>query len=164
MLASVALQLIVAPAISILGAMPNFVLVLVSVSAMTRPTDSMVVVGFAAGMLFDLVTCGTPGVMAALLALAAFCACRASERFGNDTLSLSMFIAMLCSLLVEVCYALFYVASTGVSAFDALLMRALPCALYDCAICLIALPLLAVVLSRVAPEHSAPESATIRLR
>lgn len=163
-LASLALQLILTPSISIFGAMPDFVLVFVGVAAMFRPTDSTMAVGFALGMVYDLVLSGTPGVMAALLALVAFCASRASMRLGNDTLSVSLLITMASSLLVETCYALFYVATTDVSAADALLMRALPCALYDCAVCLIVLPVLSALFSRGASIHAAPESSTIRLR
>lgn len=163
-LAALALQLVLAPALSILGAMPDFVLVFVGVAAMLRPSDSVVTVGFGAGMVYDLVTGGTPGVMAALLAAAAFLASRASERLGNDTLSVALLITMMSSLLVEACYALFYVATADVSVVDALTMRALPCALYDCAVCLIALPLLGAFLSRTGPSHKAPDSSTIRLR
>lgn len=163
-LVSLALQLILAPAIAIFGVMPNFVLVFVGVAAMLRPSDSTMVVGFAVGLVYDLVTSGTPGVMAALLALVAFLASRASMRLGNDTLSVSLLITMASALLVEACYALFYVVTTEVGIVDALLMRALPCALYDCAICLIVIPLLSALFARGASVHAAPESSTIRLR
>lgn len=163
-LASLALQLILAPSIAIFGAMPNFVLVFVGVAAMFRPADSTMAVGFAVGMVYDLVTSGTPGVMAALLSLVAFCASRASMRLGNDTLSVSLLITMASALLVETCQALFYVATTDVGIVDALLMRALPCALYDCAVCLIVIPLLSALFARGASVHTAPESSTIRLR
>ncbi|MDO4443282.1 MAG: rod shape-determining protein MreD [Slackia sp.] len=162
--ASIVLQLAIAPCIEILGAMPNFVLVFVGVAAMFRPSDSMMVVGFGVGMAYDLVSSGTPGVMAALLSLVAFCASRASMRLGNDTLSVSLLITMAASLLVEVCYALFFVTMTEVSLLDALLVRALPCALYDCAVCLIVLPLLAAAFARGASVRIPPESSTIRLR
>lgn len=162
--ASVVLQLMLAPCIEILGAMPNFVLVFVGVAAMFRPSDSMMVVGFGAGMIYDLVSSGTPGVMAGLLSLAAFCTSRASMRLGNDTLAVSLLITMTASLLVETCYALFYVATTDVLLLDALIMRALPCSLYDCAVCLIALPLVAAAFSRGSSVRIPPESSTIRLR
>ncbi|MFQ9741455.1 MAG: hypothetical protein ACLRX5_02530 [Slackia sp.] len=55
------------------------------------------------------------------------------------------------------------VATTDVTA-DAILLRGLPCALYDCAVCLIVMPLLSAAFARQAPRRSAPESSTIRLR
>ena len=115
-------------------------------------------------MAFDLVASGTPGVMSCLLTVAAFVSARASVILGNDTLSVSLLISMAASLFVEVCYALFYVATTDVTMFDAILLRGLPCALYDCAVCLIVMPLLSAAFARQAPRRSAPESSTIRLR
>lgn len=162
--ASIMLQLAIAPCIEILGIMPNFVLVFVGVAAMFRPSDSMMVVGFAAGLVYDLVSSGTPGVMAGLLSLVAFCTSRASMRLGNDTLAVSLLITMAASLLVETCYALFYVATTDAVLLDAIVRRALPCSLYDCAICLIVLPLLAAAFSRGSSVRMPPESSTIRLR
>lgn len=161
----IAMQLALAPAIAIMGVMPNFVLVFVASAALLRPSDAVMAAGFFAGMAFDLAASGTPGVMAALLTLVAFCASRAAMRLGSDTLSVSLLICMVCSLLVEVCYALFYVADAGVPLGDAMLMRALPCALYDCGICLIILPALSAAFSaRGSSMHAAAQSTTIRLR
>lgn len=161
---ALAIQIIFAPSVSILGSMPNFLVVFVGVASMFRPSDASVVTAFFLGMAFDLVASGTPGVMSCLLTVAAFVSARASVILGNDTLSVSLLISMAASLFVEVCYALFYVATTDVTMFDAILLRGLPCALYDCAVCLIVMPLLSAAFARQAPRRSAPESSTIRLR
>ena len=96
--------------------------------------------------------------------MAAFVASRAAGFFGNDTLGATFAISMAVSLLVEVLYAGFYVSAVGVPAGDALLQRALPCALYDCAMVLIVLPILTRLFASAAPSHKAPSSATVRLR
>lgn len=163
-LAALVLQLVVAPNIAIMGAMPNFMLVYAGVSAMLHQGDASVVAAFASGFVFDLATGGTLGVMAALLTLAAFAASKAGAVFGSDTLGVSLVASMMCSLIVEVLYALFYVVSAGVPVFDALFMRALPCALFDCAMGLIVFPLITMIFSSAGPQHVAPTSSTIRLR
>lgn len=158
------LQIILAPNIAIMGAMPNFVLVYVGVAAMVRHSDSVVVMAFFLGLAYDLVGNATLGVMAALLTLVAFAASRAAAFFGSETVSVSFALSMACSLFVEVCYAFAYVSMAGVPIVDALLMRALPCALYDCAMGLIVFPLLSYLFARSAPSHKAPQSSTVRLR
>lgn len=158
------LQVVLAPNIAIMGAMPNFVLVYAGAAAMIYQGDAAIVAAFLSGLVFDLALGSPVGVMAALLTLAAFAASRAGAFFGNDTLGASLLACMACSLLVEALYALYFVVAAGVPFFDALLMRALPCALFDCAMGLIAFPLIAFLFARSAPAHSAPESSAVRLR
>ena len=158
------LQSVLAPNIAVLGAMPNFALAFVATAAMLRTSDSIVVIAFVLGLASDLSTGGTVGVMAALLTLAAFIASRAASLFGNETVTVSLAISMATSLIVEAIYAFFYIATAGVPAMDALLLRALPCALYDCAVVLIIMPLMLHLLARSAPSHTAPTSSTVRLR
>ena len=163
-IAAFVLQCVLAPNIAVLGAMPNFALAFVATAAMLRQSDAIVVIAFVLGLVSDLSNGGTGGSMAALLTLAALIASRASSLFGNETVTASLLISMAASLIVEAIYAFFYIATVGVPAVDALLLRALPCALYDCAIVLIIMPLLSFVLARSAPSHNAPTSSTVRLR
>lgn len=162
--AAFALQSVLAPNIAILGAMPNFALAFVATSAMLRRSDDVVVVAFALGLATDLSGGGTVGVSAALFTLASFISSRASALLGNETVSASLLVSMAASMIAEAVYAFFYVATAGVPAWDALVLRALPCALYDCAVVLIVMPVLSHVFSRGASPHAAPESSTIRLR
>lgn len=162
--AALLLQIVLAPNIAIMGAMPNFVLVYVGIAAMLRQTDFLVGMAFAAGLVYDFAGTSMIGVMAALLTVAAFVASRAGAFFNSDTLTISLALSMATSLLVEVLYALFYVMTAGIPLFDALLMRALPCALYDCAMAIIIFPLLSYLFSAAAPSHTAPQSSTVRLR
>lgn len=158
------LQCALAPNISVMGAMPNFALAFVASVGMLRRFDAVVVVAFVLGLLTDLAGGGTVGVSAALLTLAAFVASRASAMLGSESLSSSLLISMAVSLVIEAIYALFYIATASVPAVDAFALRALPCALYDCAVVLIIMPLLSYLLARSAPSHTAPESSTVRLR
>ena len=98
--------------------------------------DSVLVMAFFAGLAMDLVGTSTVGVCAGLYTLIAFLSSRAAGFFGNDTLGASLAISMGCFLLVEVLYAGFYILSVDVSVIEALGQRALPCALYDCAMAL----------------------------
>ena len=143
---AVVLQIVLAPNLVILGAMPDLVLVYVGIAAMLLRRDSVLVMAFFAGLAMDLVGTSTVGVC------------------GNDTLGASFAISMGCFLLVEVLYAGFYILSVDVSVIEALGQRALPCALYDCAMALIVLPITTYMFAAAAPSHKAPTSSTVRLR
>ena len=109
---AVVLQIVLAPNLVILGAMPDLVLVYVGIAAMLLRRDSVLVMAFFAGLAMDLVGTSTVGVCAGLYTLIAFLSSRAAGFFGNDTLGASLAISMGCFLLVEVLYAGFYILST----------------------------------------------------
>lgn len=117
---AVVLQIVLAPNLVILGAMPDLVLVYVGIAAMLLRRDSVLVMAFFAGLAMDLVGTSTVGVCAGLYTLIAFLASRAAGFFGNDTLGASLAISMGCFLLVEVLYAGFYILSVDVSVIEAL--------------------------------------------
>ena len=91
--------------------------------------------------------------MAFLLLLAAFFVTRAHVAFNNDTLFMPLTILGVAVFLIEVCYALLMVG-TSISApvADALIYRALPCAIYDFVICAITYVIALRVYGR--PEQS----------
>lgn len=161
---AVVLQIVLAPNLVILGSMPDLVLVYVGIASMLLRRDSVLVMAFFAGLAMDLVGTSTVGVCAGLYTLIAFLSSRAAGFFGNDTLGASLAISMGCFLLVEVLYAGFYILSVDVSVIEALGQRALPCALYDCAMALIVLPITTHMFAAAAPSHKAPTSSTVRLR
>ena len=162
-IAAFALQFVLAPNISILGVMPSFVLAYIATAAMLRQSNLIVVMAFILGLLTDLTDSGSVGVMAALFTLAAFLASRAAESMGHDTIAVSLLISMMISFVVEICYALFYITTVGVSIADAFLLRAMPCALYDCAVVLILMPLLSYLLEHSVSSRPALESSTVNL-
>ena len=161
---AVVLQIVLAPNVAILGAMPNFALVYMATSAMLAKRDMVVVVAFCCGLALDLIGTYTVGVYAGLFVVAAFAAMRSAAFFGSDTLGATFVISMACSLLVEVLGGGFYASNSGISIASALLNRALPCALYDCAMVFIVLPVLSRLFASAAPSHKAPTSSTVRLR
>lgn len=161
---AVALQLVLAPNVAIMGAMPNFILVYVGIAAMNHRSDMVPVLAFACGLVADLMGTSTVGVMAALLTLVALLACRVSVILGSESFAVSLMVSMVCSLLVEVAFAGYYIIAADVPVVSALFMRALPCALYDCAVALILFPLLTFLFSKAAPSHNAPSTASVRLR
>ena len=162
--AAVVLQIVLAPNLVIMGSMPDFVLVYVGISAMLLRRDSVFVMAFIAGLFVDLMGTSTVGLCAGLYTLSAFLTSRAAGFFGNDTLGASFAISMGCFLLVEVLYAGFYASAIDVSFIEAIGQRALPCALYDCAMALIVLPIMTHMFAAAAPSHKAPTSSTVRLR
>ena len=164
---AVVLQVMLAPNIAILGAQPNFILVYVITVAMIHQGDASTWFAFLLGFLYDMLTTQPIGVMAALLIVVTFVSSRVFNMLNNDTVWVPMIVAMFGSLVVEILYALVWVVvGGGAGMADALLLRALPCALYDCAMVLIVLPLGRRTYSSDRQQqaiHVTPET-TIRLR
>jgi len=137
------LQVALAPNAAIFGAQPNFVLVyLIAVSLFNR-SDAVALLAFVLGLAFDSVSMHPFGLMAALALIATFVASRAFRLLDNDSVLVSIAVSMLCAVLVECAYAAAYVLlGADVPFGGALVGRALPCALYDCAMTLLFIPLL----------------------
>jgi len=85
------------------------------------------------GMVYDMLGNGPVGAMGFLLVLAVFCASRAFSTFDNNTLFMPIAVMCTAFFAIEIAYAVLMV-SFGVtpSIVDALVYRALPCAVYDC--------------------------------
>ncbi len=162
---AVLLQVIVAPNIAIFSAMPNFVLAYTGIVAMLCRENKIIVLAFALGLAYDLLGSNPVGLMAGLLVLVAFIAGRAYDMFGNDTVFVPLAVSMVCSLLVELVYALALAAlGLDMPLGDAVLLRALPCAFYDAAMGLIVFPLLAMFLKPSARAQKGSSQTTVRLR
>ena len=160
------LQIIVAPTIAVMYAMPNFILVYVGIVAMIRPEGWVYGMAFVLGLLYDLLGNNPVGLMAAMLLIVALFSSRAFMLFNNDTVFIPLTVSMIASLAVEVVYAVcLLLFGLDVLLSDALLLRALPCALYDCAMGLIIFPLLTHLLVPMDTRLSVtPSTTTIRLR
>ena len=160
------LQIIVAPNIAAFYAMPNFILVYVGIIAMVRPEGWVYGMAFVLGLLYDLLGNNPVGLMAALLLIVVLVASRSFILFNNDTVFIPLMVSVFSSLLVEVLYAVsLLMFGLDVSLGDALLLRALPCALYDCAMGLIIFPLVTHILMPMDSRLSVkPSTATVRLR
>lgn len=126
-------QIIIAPNIAVFSAMPNFLLVITLVIALVRPErNSTIVIAFILGLFYDLISHTPVGIMAFLFVLAAFTASRMYVLLSNDTLFMFAVVYLVSVLAVEILYALFLTVF-GLSAglFEMVVLRALPCALYD---------------------------------
>lgn len=155
-LVTVVLQIVLAPNIAIFAAMPNFFLAYVLIIAILRPdTRTVLVLAFVLGLMYDLLSHTPVGTMAFLLVLFSFLAARLFSFLDNDTFFMPILIYCVAALVIEVLYAGFMLLF-GVSAgiVDALVYRALPCAIYDCVIGLILYPLMI----RVFAGGSAPST------
>lgn len=159
---SIVLQIVVAPNIALFSAQPNFLLAFVLVVAIVRPAQAGSVLPFVLGLVCDLLGTGSVGGMALLFVLASAIASRAFLILDNDTLFMPLTILVVGSFAVEMLYGVLLIAlGLGVSPVDALLFRALPCALYDCVVGLILYPIVARLL---AGSDQSRELHTPRLR
>ena len=76
--------------------------------------------------------------MALLLVIACFLASRVFSLMDNDTLFIPLAIFTACALLAELSYGMLLMAcGLAANPLEALFTRALPCALYDCAVGLV---------------------------
>ena len=136
------LQLILAPYIAIGHAMPDFVMVFVFLCAVTRSQSFGCVMPFVLGLLYDLLSGGVVGAMSFAFTLFSYVGARVFAAMENDTLFMPIAVMSAGMLLTELVYGIFLLA-TGYNAsfIDALIFRALPCAIYDSVIAFILYPL-----------------------
>lgn len=162
-LACVLLQIILAPNIAIFAAMPNILLVYALTIAILRPnTRAILVIAFVLGLSFDLMSHTPVGAMAFLLVLFAYVVTRVFNFLDNGSILASVVLYCAAAFTIEIIYSLFMMMF-GISAglMDALLYRALPCALYDCIIALLLYPLMLRVLAKVTPASSTPKTTSV---
>lgn len=158
---ALALQLMLAPAMAIGPAQPNFIAVYCLAVAVARPAEAGAVLPFALGMAYDLIGGGPVGAMALVLVLVTVVASRAMGALNNDTLFMPLAILVASLLIAQVLYgALCLACGAGGSMADALVWRALPCALYDAVAGLIVYPLAARFLVGQPLQH--PGSSQLR--
>lgn len=158
---AVVLQLLLAPAVAIGPAQPNLIAVYCLAAAVARPQEAGYVLPFVLGMAYDLLGGGPVGAMALVLVLVTVVASRAMGALNNDTLFMPLAILAASLLLAQLLYgALCLAGGVGGSVVDALVYRALPCALYDMVAGLIVYPLAARFLVGQPLQH--PGSSQLR--
>lgn len=136
------LQFILAPVIRLSSSQPNFLLAYVLVISIVRPAQSGLILPFVLGILYDLSGCGPVGGMAFLFVLVSFICQRLFTVLDNDTLFMPLTTFALGALVVEVFYGvLLIVLGLSANVVEVFIYRALPCALYDCAVGLVFYPL-----------------------
>ncbi len=156
-LVALILQVVIAPAIGIGYALPNFVLAFcVAFAVASRRTD-VVVMPFLAGLAFDLLGTGPVGAFALLCLVASGAAALLFARMDNDTLFIPLACICLCILGAELLYACICVTcGWHVGLGEALLYRSLPNFLYDTVIALVMYPLLRLLLRRISGTVEMP--------
>lgn len=156
------LQIVVAPVISIAGAVPNVIAAYVVALSIARPSRPPLVMAFVMGLLYSFVAGGPVGGMALLLVLVAFLASRAFTVLANDALFMPIAIIAVSSVVIELLYAMLLIAlGLDVGIFEAIVLRVLPCALYDCVVGVIFFPIMLKFVVGSAPSGR-PLETTLR--
>lgn len=144
------LQAILANAISIGHATPNFVIAFAIILSALYPTFGSVVLCFAMGLLYNLTTSGPVGAMAMALTLLSYLMVQLFRRMEAPNFLFALGIVAITIFLAELFYGLLTAALvSGISVSEALGQRALPCAVYDVLVGCVLYPLPSL-LSRVA--------------
>ncbi|MDO4501652.1 MAG: rod shape-determining protein MreD [Coriobacteriia bacterium] len=152
------LQLVVAPYVKVFNAMPNFMAAYAIVVAVVRPRSTRtVILSFAMGLLYNLFVGGVVGSLSVVLILVATGASLSMRTLANDTHFQPLAIMAVSMVVVELAYLVVLLASgLGLGFGQALLFRALPCAVYDVvvgAILYMAMSRLATSNERLQPNH-----------
>lgn len=151
---AVVLQIVVAPNIALFGAMPNFLLCFAVVASIARAQSCGLAMPFVLGLLFDLLGGGPVGACALLLVVASFVASRAYLLLDNDTLFIPLALVVGSMFAVELLYGvLLMTCGLAVSPLEALVYRALPCAVYNCVFALVMYPIAMRFLAPRAPQQ-----------
>lgn len=161
--ASVVLQIVLAPNIALGGVVPNLLVIYTLIIAMLVPGTLSLWMAFILGLLSDLIGMGPVGSTSLLLLIACFCVSRVFAAIADGRMSGALVTLVVFALLVNVVYSVFLVAASQATLLDALMYRALPQTLFECAMGLVAYPLLAhfLVSRRATPGTATP---SLRLR
>lgn len=131
LLGALLIQTTFAPSLAILGTVPNFLLVGVVVMAFVYGSAQGTMIGFVAGLAYDLIGTATVGPMALTLTLTGFAAGMLQEQIFAAGWLLPVSVLGVTSLLTETLYlSILLLLGERLSFGTALLTRALPGALY----------------------------------
>lgn len=145
------LHLSLVPNLGIGNGRANLALVFVAYMCLGGNPAQAPIIGFGAGLFYDLTTSGPIGLMALLLTLVGWAISIAGQaRISDDPVSATTFFAPVAGI-VALIYAIVLMATGQVdSLLDAVIFRALPGFILD----VICFALLAVILSRTASPRS----------
>ena len=159
---AVLLEVVLAPAITLFGAQPNFLLAYALGLSVARPERSGAALPFVLGLLYDLLGTGPVGGMALLLVAVCALSSRVFLYLDNSSPLASIAFLVLGSLAVEALYgALLLALGLPAGVGEAFVYRVLPCTLYDSAVALLVYPLLARLF---APPTRTGEPGSVKLR
>jgi rod shape-determining protein MreD len=146
------LQVGLAPYIAIAGVVPDFLLLVVVTLALVEGPREGAWVGFAAGIIFDLLGSGPVGPMALVLTVIGYMAGLLHENMFAESWLLPLTVLAVASLASVLAYGLLLdVLGAGGPFVTTFFMKMLPEALYDTALALLVYPWLARLLRRDRP-------------
>lgn len=149
---AVVLQIVLAPAMTIGSAMPNFIAVYVLCATLRNASVQPAVLAFVLGLIFDLIGSGPVGAMAFCLVLVTTLASVVYRNMSNDSWVSAMIVIVVSCLLIELLYGIIMLLVGAGDGFgSALIHRILPCTLYDIVIAAFMHP---IVSRLVAPRGS----------
>lgn len=152
---AVLLQIILAPAISIGAAMPNFILCFVVCAAICGSQNHIAVLAFVLGMLYDLLGLGPVGLMAFCLIIVSLLASFSFSNMANSSWVSALLIIVIACLVTELLYGIgMLILGVDASFGSALIYRILPCFVYDCVMGAIMYPICSRLLSQSSPTSS----------
>jgi len=141
-LIAIGLQLILAPAITLFGVVPNFILVAAIIIAMRNGPVRSTVSGFILGFIFDLCSLGPMGAMTLVLTILTYAISSLSRGGLTGGIIIDIFTMVVAvalgELLVSVIYA---IAGANPQFLLSLVQRVLPAFVYDTIIGCILLPI-----------------------
>lgn len=145
-LVGIILQGLLANAITIGNATPNFIVAMALVIAAVFPTFGSVVLAFLMGLAYNLLCSGTLGTMALVLTLLSYLIVQIFSRMEQVNLIFALIVLFVLGFLAELFYGLLAVTFvSGISVSQALTLRALPCGVYDALISCVLYPLPALL-------------------
>ena len=141
------LQAGVAPYISIMGAAPNFFLIIVTVAALTNGSDKGALVGFVAGLMLDLMGTGPVGSWALVLSVTGYVTGLLDQHLFAEGWLLPVTVLSFASLIGEFLYLCVVVTlGSELPFFSSIWSLVLPTTLYTIFIAVLAFPLLSRLL------------------
>lgn len=131
-LVAVVLQIVIAPAITVFGVVPNIVMIVVIINAMHNGPLRSTILGFILGLFMDFCSLGPIGAMALVLTILAYAVSSLNKGFltGGILVDMVIMIAAVAAgeFLVSVVYA---VVGANPEFLFSLVQRVLPGIVYD---------------------------------
>lgn len=154
-LVAVVLQVFLAPNIAIGGVVPNFLLIVGITLALVQGPVTGAVVGFSAGLIYDLLNTGPVGLMALVLAVTCWIAGLLFQQMFAEGWLLPLTVLGLSSLAAGLAYGLILMLlGEGGPFLTSFLTITLPGAVYNTALALLVYPWLARFLRQERPMQT----------
>ena len=141
---AIVLQVMLAPHLSIGGAIPNVPLLVVVTLSFVEGPSAGAIAGFVAGLLLDLLSTGPVGAWALVLSVTGYTAGMLSENLFAEGWLAPVTVAIIAGLLADFSYLLAVtILGVGPAFWQSLVRAVLPRALYNAVLVMLAYPWLA---------------------